>query len=114
MKDLVIIMSSQELYYFLQADWAEEDIAAANTKLPELNFPLAAYFDHKNMRIELRNISDEKFNLYVSDQEEFLKLMKRFNDYKALVDLDASEYIYPVAIHFDAATKTYTIEENLD
>ena len=114
MKDLVIIMSSQELYYFRQADWAEEDIALANAKLPELNFPLAAYFDHDNMRLELRNIIDEKFNLYVSDQEEFLKLMKRFNDYKPLVDLDTFEYIYPVAIHFDAATKTFTVEENFD
>ena len=114
MKDLVIIMSSQELYYFLQADWAEEDIALANSKLPELNFPIVAYFDHNNMRLELRNITDEKFNLYASDQDEFLKLVQHFNDYKPLVELDTSEYIYPVAIHFDAATKTYAIEENCD
>lgn len=112
MKDLVIIMTSQELYYFLQADWAEEDIALANAKLPELNFPLAAYFDHNNMRIELRNITDEKFNLYVSDQEEFLKLMEHFNDYKPQADLEAAQYLYPIAIHFDAATKTYTVEQD--
>lgn len=64
-------------------------------------FPLVSYFD-------------EKFNVYVTDKSEFLELIEHFNDYKPLVELDASNFIYPVAIHFDTATKTYTIEQNLD
>lgn len=54
-----------------------KDFASEIVKLPEVNFPIVAYFD-------------EKFNLYETEQGELLKLMEHFDDYKSLADLDAA------------------------